>query len=129
MDDRPSLTIADPERMSLLGHMLGGILETNLARREAADIARRLRGSLGVTAGRMSVTLVFEERGVTIARGLASRLRARIRGSLDGLLQVSLGKGPVRAFLAGDVSFSGNPFFALKVLPLFRAPGAERGAP
>ncbi len=122
-------TIADPERMSLLGHMLGGILETNLARREAASLARRLRGSLGVTAGNMSVTLAFGERGVTITRGLSAGLKACIRGSLDGLLQVSLGKGPMRAFLAGDVSFSGNPFFALKILPLFRAPGAARGAP
>jgi hypothetical protein len=129
MDERPSLTIADPERMSLLGHMLGGILETSLARRETAAVARRLRGSLGVTAGRMSVTLVFGEQGITIERGLATGLRARVRGSLDGLLQVSLGKGPVRAFLAGDMSFSGNPFFALAVLPLFRAPGANGGAP
>ena len=46
--------------------------------------------------------------------------RARVRGSLDGLLQVSLGRGPVRSCLAGEVSFKGNPFFVLRALPLMR---------
>lgn len=122
MSDEPDLTIVDPPRMSLLGLMLGGVLARNLAQPEGRAAARKLNGALGVTAGKMSVTLRFDRGAVTLTRGLENRLKARVRGSLDGLLQVSLGRGPVRSFLAGEVSFKGNPFFVLKVLPLMRVP-------
>lgn len=120
MSDTPMLTIVDRERMSLLGLMLGGVIERNLALPEGRAAARKLSGSLGVTAGKMSVTLHFDRESVSLTRGLGEHLRARVRGSLDGLLQVSLGRGPVRSFLAGEVSFKGNPLFVLKVLPLMR---------
>jgi hypothetical protein len=76
----------------------------------------------------MSVTLGFDRQSVTLTRGLAEQTRARVRGSLDGLLQVSLGRGPVRSFLAGEVSFRGNPLFVLKVLPLMRVRPTDRRA-
>lgn len=120
MSDTSMLTIVDRERMSLLGLMLGGLIARNLELPEGRAAARRLSGALGITAGKMSVTLRFDRESVTLTRGLTERTRARVRGSLDGLLQVSLGRGPVRSFLAGEVSFRGNPLFALKVLPLMR---------
>jgi hypothetical protein len=128
MPEQVKLDIVDRERMSLLGLMLGGVLADNLARPEGAALARKLSGALGVTAGKMSVTLRFDRGPVTVVRGLEDRLRARVRGSLDGLLQVSLGRGPVRSFLAGEVSFRGSPFFVLKVLPLMRTRRAGDGA-
>jgi len=121
------LLIEDRGSISLLGLMLGEVVENNLRRPEGAALARRLRGSLGVVAGRMAITMSFEGDRVVLRRGIAERPRARIKGSLDGLLQVSLGRGAVRSFLAGDVSLRGNPFFALKLLPLMRAPPAEKG--
>jgi hypothetical protein len=128
MSGAVELSIVDEERMSLLGLMLGGLLADNLALPEGAARARKLSGSLGVTAGKMSVTLRFDRGPVTVVRGLEDRLRARVRGSLDGLLQVSLGRGPVRSFLAGEVSFRGSPFFVLKVLPLMRVRRSGDGA-
>jgi hypothetical protein len=128
MSGDPALTIIDREQMSLLGLMLGGVLARNLSRPAGRAAAAKLSGALGVTAGRMSVTLRFDRGPVTLSRGLDDGLRARVRGSLDGLLQVSLGRGPVRSFLAGEVSFKGNPFFVLKVLPLMRVPPGEEGA-
>ena len=122
MGGAPEFTIVDRERMSILGLMLGGIVEANLEDPRRAALARRLGGSLGVTAGKMSVTLSFRGDSIAMTRGLADRCRARVRGSLDGLLGVSLGKGPTRAFLSGEIGFSGNPLFALKTLPLPRAP-------
>ncbi|MBW2275891.1 MAG: SCP2 sterol-binding domain-containing protein [Deltaproteobacteria bacterium] len=127
MSEQTDLTIVDRDRMSLLGLMLGGVLERSLASTEGRSAARKLSGNLGVTAGKMSVTLHFDGGAVTVTRGLDDRLKARVRGSLDGLLQISLGRGPVRSFLAGEVSFKGNPFFVLKALPLMRVqPDVER---
>jgi hypothetical protein len=120
MSAESNLTIVDRDRMSLLGLMLGGVLARNLERPEVSAAAAKLNGDLGVTAGKMSVTLSFDRGRVTVTRGLGDRLKARVRGSLDGLLQVSLGRGPVRSFLAGEVSFKGNPLFVLKALPLMR---------
>ena len=107
--------------MNLLGLMLGGVITRNLERPEAAAAARKLAGTLAVTAGKMSITLRFDRGPITLTRGAAARARARIKGSLDGLLQVSLGRGPIRSFLAGELSLKGSPFFALKTLPLMRA--------
>ena len=130
MPDQSQLIIEDRERMNLLGLMLGGVIARNLAHPEVAALARKLSGSLAVTAGKMTITLRFDRGPVTVIRGAADRPRARIKGSLDGLLQVSLGRGPIRSFLAGELSFKGSPFFALKTLPLMRvraeAPGGDR---
>ena len=116
--------------MSLLGLMLGELVARNLATEEGERLARRLSGRLGVVGGKMAITVAFSPERVLVSRGLADGLRARIRGSLDGLLQVSLGRGAIRAFLAGDVSIRGNPLFALKTLPLMRAPrGASEKEP
>jgi hypothetical protein len=120
------LVVHDIERMSLLGLMLAGVIRNNLATAQGAAVARRLKGSLGVTAGRMKITLRFAPDGVHLTRGHEMDLTARVRGSLDGLLQVSLGRGPIKAFLAGEVSFSGNPFFVLKVLPLMRVARGDK---
>jgi len=128
MPDDQNLVIADRDSMSLLGLMLGGLLARNLSHPDGRALASKLSGALGVTAGKMSVTLRFDRGAVTVTRGLADGLKARVRGSLDGLLQVSLGRGPVRSFLAGEVSFKGNPLFVLKVLPLMRVqPGGQGG--
>jgi hypothetical protein len=123
------LVIEDRERMNLVGLMLGDVVARNLARPEGAALARRLRGAVGVTAGRMKITMVFDGGRVSVSRGLRPGLRARVSGSLDGLLQVSLGRGPIRSFLAGEVSIRGNPLFVLKLLPLIRALPPEKGGP
>ncbi len=92
---------------------------------EKAARVRRLEGKLGVIAGRMSLTLEFDRSSVAVTRGLNDPLKATIRGSLSALLGVSLGQGIVGSFLSGDIGLSGNPFFALKTLPLFRVDRTE----
>ncbi len=125
MGTKPELRIVDRERMSLLGLMIGGIIESGLANPEKAALVRRLKGKLGVTAGRMSLTLEFDRRSVIVTRGLDAPLKATIRGSLSALLGVSLGHGVTGSFLSGDIGLSGNPLFALKALPLFRVDRQE----
>ena len=108
------------DEMSLLGLMLGEVLETNVAQPRGAALARQLRGAVGVKAGGMAVTIRFDRGHVSVARGLDADLKARVKGSLDALLQVSLGRGAIRSFLTGEIGFGGNPFFLLKALPLLR---------
>jgi hypothetical protein len=113
------------DEMSLLGLMLGEVLEKSLSHPRGAALARQLRGSVGVRAGGMAVTIRFDRGRVALVRGLDPNARARVKGSLDALLQVSLGRGAIRSFLTGEIGFGGNPFFLLKVLPLIRV-GAEK---
>ena len=125
MEKKPELRIVDRERMSLLGLMIGGIIERGLMNPAKAALVPRLKGKLGVTAGRMSLTLEFDRRSVIVTRGLDASLKATISGSFSALLGVSLGKGIVGSFLSGDIGLSGNPLFALKTLPLFRVDRQE----
>lgn len=121
------LTIEDRDRMNLLGLMLGGVVASNLASTKGAALAARLKGALGVTAGKMSITVKFAGGEVTLSRGLESGLKSHVRGSLSTLLQVSLGRSPIGAFLSGNVSFTGNPLFLLKLIPLLRPPIDDKG--
>ena len=122
-----SFAVERRDEMSLLGLMLGEVIEANLKHPKGAALARQLSGAIGVRAGGMAVTIRFDRGRVVVARGLDPGVRARVKGSLDALLQVSLGRGAVRSFLAGEIGFGGNPFFLLKVLPLMRVrPQPER---
>lgn len=121
MNKQPVLNFVQRDQMSLVGLMLGRIIEANLATPRGAAQASKLKGKLGVTAGKMSLTVDFKGDTVTITSGLDTGLRARVRGSLSGLLGVSLGHSLVKSFFAGQVSVSGNPFFAIRVLPLIAA--------
>ncbi len=120
------LTIENRDEMSLLGLMLGEVLEANLARPEGAALARKLSGAVAVRAGGMSVTIRFDRGAVVVARGADPGARSKVKGSLDALLQVSLGRGAIRSFLAGEIGVGGSPLFLLKVLPLMRTPHRVR---
>lgn len=115
--------------MNLLGLLLAQVIGRNLATETGARRSRALRGAVGVTAGKMSITLRFGNGPLTMARGLDGRLDAAVRGGLDGLLQVSLGRSVVGAFLGGAVRFSGNPLLLLRLVPLLRAPRPGQVAP
>jgi hypothetical protein len=127
LHDAP-LEIENRDEMSLLGLMLGEVLEANLARPDGAALARKLHGALAVRAGGMSVTIRFDRGRVVVSRGLAPDAKARVKGSLDALLQVSLGRGAIRSFLAGEIGVGGSPLFLLKALPLMRTGKRREGS-
>jgi len=105
---RHSVTIDDPPSMNLLGLILASILERNLADPARQRGAARLRGDVVVQAGEMVVTLSFAEGGVTVRRGAAEHPRAAVRGSLDTLMGLSLGRGMVGPVLAGRLKPRGS---------------------
>lgn len=114
--------IVEHDRMNLLGLMLGDVLLKNLSRPSGSSLASKLSGAIGVTAGKMSITIQFTGTDVILKRGLDSTCTSKVRGSLSSLLQVSLGMSPIALFLTGKISFSGSPFFLFRILPLMRSP-------
>jgi hypothetical protein len=121
VENSPRVTIEDPPNMNLLGLLLASLVERQAARAEHARRLQRLRGDLVVEAGRMTITLVFGAGHVTIRRGASDRPRAWVKGSLDALLGVSLGRGMVGPWLRGTLRTRGSLPLLLRALPLFRA--------
>jgi hypothetical protein len=115
-----TVRLEDPERMNLLGLLLRSILERRLAEPAARRRAARLRGEVAVRGGRMRVTLRFEPTGIVITRAASARPRARVEGTLAGLLAVALGRGLVRPLLTRALAPRGNLLFLLRLLPLLR---------
>jgi hypothetical protein len=117
-----NVTIADPERMSMLGLMLASLLERRLAGRVPARLARFLRGTIVVNASGMQVTLSFDGSGVEVSREPPpGRPTAEIKGSLAGMLDAALGRDRVRHFLSGDLRVRGRPDCLVGLLLLLRA--------
>jgi len=122
MSDTPfPVVVDDPEHMNLIGLMMRGLLEENLAKPPNRRRADGLRGAVRVQAGAMVVVLDFTSEGLTIRMpGEADHYKARVRGGMTDLLGVVNGRliGPV---LSARVRVGGNPFFLLRMLPLIRS--------
>lgn len=114
------VTVEKPGEMNLLGLILEAVLEKNLDKADNRRRAERLAGSVGVRAGRMTVTLRCQKGQLTIASGLDDGCRARVSGPMEAFLDVALGKGLVGHVVSGRVRMGGNPLFLLKLLPLLR---------
>jgi hypothetical protein len=112
--------IDDPPSMSLLGLLLGNIIERQAERPESIKRLQKLRGTLVVEVGTMTISLQFADGKVTILRGAAEGARARVIGSMQALLNVSLGKGMVGPWLSGRIKTKGSLIMLLRVLPLMR---------
>jgi SCP-2 sterol transfer family len=113
--------IDDPPTMSLLGLLMGSIIERRSIQPEGVKRLEKLRGALVVEAGTMTITLQFAEGKVTVLRGAIDGARARVRGSMEALLNISLGKGMVGPWLSGRIKTKGSLLMLLRVLPLMRA--------
>lgn len=119
--EAPRVTIDDPPRMNLLGLILGDIMERSLAdpdrrRRYAALVP----AEVVVRAGEMTVTLGFEREALVVRRGAAERPRAQVAGSLDALMDLSLGGGMVGPWLTGRLKTRGSLLLLLRLRPLLQ---------
>ena len=115
------VVIEQPERMNLLGLMLGQLLERNLARPELLARAQKISGSVAVVVGEMGITMTFFQGKVTVIRGASDDASARVSGSMPDLLQLSLGGGMVGLWLSGKLKTRGSLFLLLKLKPLLAA--------
>lgn len=114
------VTIHDPPTMNLLGLLLGSIIQRNLSDEDKRRRFQKLAADIVVQAGEMSVALRFDRGRLVITREAVDRPGARVRGTLDELMKLSLGGGIVGPWLAGRLKTGGNPFLLLKLRPLLQ---------
>lgn len=112
--------VEDPPNMNLLGLLLGSILERQAEKPASQKRLAKLKGTVVVEVGQMAISLAFAKGQVTISRGAATKPRARIRGSMDTLMNISLGRGMVGPWLRGRIKTRGNLPMLLRMLPLMR---------
>ncbi len=114
--------IDDAEHMNLLGLLLVGFVQRQLSSPKLERKAKKLRGAFGVQAGQMAITLSFAPEAVTVSKGIASKTRARITGSMQDMIDLVAGDGgtiaALIAVLEGRISVGGNPFALLGLLPI-----------
>jgi len=119
--------VDDPEHMHLLGLLLKGLLERQLAVAALERRAAALRGDFGLSAGSMAVTLSFSQRGVLIKKGIAATAHACVGGSMRAMVDLVAGERPLLAaagaLLTRRLRVRGNFFALLPLLPIMLTPG------
>jgi hypothetical protein len=106
--------------MSLLGLILGSLLERNLAQPEVQRGARALAGDVVVQAGKMTVSLRFDGGDITVVRGAVEQPRAQVVGSLEALMNLALGGGMVGPWLSGRLKTRGSLITLLRMRRLLQ---------
>ena len=110
------IVVESPQDMNLLGLFIKEALD---ARRDA--LARsRATGSIGLTAGTMSVTLSFEPDRTVIHKGIVGSPKAQLTGSLESLVAIARGR-IAPTLLSRRARISGNPMAALPLARVFRS--------
>ena len=114
--------IEEPERMNLLGLLMGSLLSDNMANDAKYTFAEKIEGDLQVQAGRMIVTLRFDRGRLFVKKGPSAKAQAWVRGTMSGMLNLVTATDLIRPFALRQVRFGGNIFLLLRVLPLVVAP-------
>lgn len=113
--------INDPTRMNLLGLFLANIIGRNLEQPEQLKRLSKVKGSINVFAGAMTVALSFSEGALTVSREPLQGANAQVSGTMDALMGMALGRSMVGMVLSGRIKIKGNPFLLLKIKPLLMA--------
>jgi hypothetical protein len=104
-----AVRVVEPERMSLLGLMVAGMLERVLRDPGAVRHAMGIDGPVALEAGGMQVHLRFGPREVSVTRGPVARPVARLRGSLRAFLDAAIGRRRVEHVVRGQLRLGGRP--------------------
>ncbi len=113
-----------PGEMNLLGYILRSLVERNLQTPKGARAFSKMKGTVLVGASRMTVSLDFSGEDLEMQVGEHGRPDVRVRGSMDTLLGVSLGKGMVWPVMSRRLKVGGKVWRLLRMLPLLKAEGA-----
>ena len=111
---------AQPQRINLLGHFLHSLVARNLLDEKGKKTFRRMRGAIGVRASQMAVTLRFDGNVLEIHTGMDAAVDAWVKGDLDTLLGVALGKSKVLPVLRGRLRVGGKIWKLLGLLRLLQ---------
>jgi hypothetical protein len=116
-----------PGEMNLLGYILRSLVERNLNTQKGARALSKMKGTVLVGASRMTVTLDFSGEDLEMqvgGQGPQGKPDVRVRGSMDALLGVSLGKGMIWPVMTRRLKVGGKVWRLLRMLPLLKAEGA-----
>ena len=117
----PQVVFRPPDEMNLLGYILRSLFDRNLKTPPGEQAFRKMKGRVLVGASEMKVTLDFDGDDLQIAVGESDKAQTRVRGSMDTLLGVALGKGMVGPVLAGRLKVGGRVWRLLRMLKLLKA--------
>ena len=120
----PRVVFKTPGEMNLLGYILRSLVERNLETPRGARALSKMKGTVLVGASRMTVTLDFSGDDLEMEVGEKGKSDLRVRGSMDALLGVSLGKGMVWPVITRRLKVGGKAWRLLRMLPLLKAEGA-----
>jgi hypothetical protein len=117
----PKVVFKKPGEMNLLGYILRSLVERNLETESGARVLKKMNRTVLVGASDMRITLDFSGADLVMAVGQEERTDARVSGSMDTLLGVSLGKGMVWPVMTGKLKVGGKVWRLLRMLKLLDA--------
>jgi len=102
------VTVSDGTRMSLLGWMLSRILRRNITALPPDKPLTREPYSIEITAGSMCIFVIVKPDSVTVQLDPTENPSARVQGSMDTFLNLSLNGKMVGPVLSRRLRFSGK---------------------
>ena len=110
-----------PDEMNLLGYILRSVIDRNLQSPTGQRTFQKMKGRVLVGASQMKVTLDFDGDDLQMSVGEQGKAQARVQGSMDTMLGVSLGKGMIGPVLSGRLKVGGRVWRLLRMLKLLNA--------
>jgi hypothetical protein len=107
--------------MNLLGYILRSLIERNLRTERGTRAFTIMKGKILVGASRMKVTLDFDGDDLYMSVGQEGKADVRVKGSMNTLLGVALGRGMVWPVLSGRLRVGGKVWRLLRMLRLLKA--------
>jgi len=117
----PRVRFDPPGEMNLVGYILAALIERNLQTEAGQRAFAKMKGTVLVGASKMAVTLDFTGEDLVMSVGQRGKPGARVAGSMDTLLGVSLGRGMVGPVLSGKLKIGGKAWRLLRMLKLMKA--------
>ncbi|RMD92998.1 MAG: hypothetical protein D6813_04850 [Calditrichaeota bacterium] len=114
------VVLTDPSRANLVDYFIREILQTNLQNPQKHRIAEKIKGIYLFQASGMTSMVNFNGEIIEIGRQSNGKIRAKVRGELNTLLEIILGANYIWLFLKGKIRINGNLIKLLNLLKLLR---------
>jgi hypothetical protein len=111
---------AEPDRQTILGHLLASLLVRGLQDPRTARALARPRGLLTLEVSGMVCSIELAGDSITLHAGRPAPPRAELRADLCTLVRLATSGGLVPALLARRLVLRGRPWHLLPLLHLLR---------
>jgi hypothetical protein len=117
----PSVLFPSPAEMNLLGYFLKSLIEKNIQTQIGKRTFIKMKGRILINASGMEVSLDFSNDKLEISVGRLEKPSASVKGQLNTLLNIALGKGMIRPVLTGKLKVTGKIWRLLPLIKLLKA--------